>query len=129
MDDELFLSKARAGKRQPLFDALRIVVDGFIDNRDIDKRKALVYYSAGDYLYDKFMSSDHPLAKKLDRYADLCDVMGNFNSRYIKREEDRDFTPEYDSGYKDICMQEIASNPNQKQVEALCYGIALLLND
>lgn len=126
-DEKLLLNKAKAGKRQPLFDAIRIVVDGFIDNRDIDPMKALTYYSAGNHLYYEFMSSDHPLTKKLDKFAYFCDVMEHFNSRYVKREEDEDFTPKYDTGYKKVCMQEIATNPNQKQVEALCYGIVLLL--
>lgn len=129
MKTKKILERAEEGKSLSLVDAIRFLVDGYMDNCGISTAIRTVYYDVGANLFDLFKKTNHPLAKELGNDPCYCTVMGKFNKAYAENASEYD---EYDiipldyNDYISICENEIEDNTNRQQVDALCYGVSLI---
>lgn len=127
-NNEAFAESAERGQNLDMAKSLGCLVDGFIDNCGVSAGMSTVYFDAGAELYDKFLKTEHPLAKELDGKL-FYDAIGMFSTRYTDEFDQYDISLLQISDYLELCKQEMACNRDAMQVEALCYATWLLIDD
>lgn len=127
-DYEDFAKRAERGQDLDLAKSVGYMVDGFVDNCGVSAGIRTVYYDAGWQLYDKFLETEHPLAKELEGTL-FYDAMDRFSESYTDEFEEYDISILDIDRYLQLCRMEMASNGNVEQVDALCYGVWLVVAD
>lgn len=123
-----FAFLAEQGRCLDLKDAIGTLVGGFIDNCGVSAGFRTIYFDTANTLFDKFIKTDHPLAKELKEEL-FYDVMDKFNDNYTDEFDKYDISLLELHGYWSLCKEEIGCNNDTVRVEALCYGMWLLLKD